>query len=64
LKIASDFRAALQPNWSQLEAGAAIRCAIGVAIPLVVGAVLQQNEPNPTEIAPLPRRVRGRRMRA
>jgi uncharacterized membrane protein YccC len=29
-------------NWSQLEARAAIRCAAGVAIPLVAGAVLNQ----------------------
>jgi uncharacterized membrane protein YccC len=41
LKLASDFRAALRPDWSQLEAGAAIRCAAGVAVPLVVGTVLE-----------------------
>jgi hypothetical protein len=41
LKLAADFRVALQPNWSELEPGAAIRCAAGVAVPLIVGAVLQ-----------------------
>lgn len=40
MKLASAIRAALRPDWSQLEAGAAIRCAAGVAVPLVVGTVL------------------------
>ena len=40
MKLASDFRAALRPNWSQLEPGAAVRCAAGVAVPLIVGTVL------------------------
>lgn len=41
MKLAADFRVALQPNWSELEPGAAIRCAAGVAVPLIVGTVLQ-----------------------
>ena len=41
MKLTSDLRAALRPNWSQLETGAAIRCAAGVAVPLAVGTVLR-----------------------
>jgi uncharacterized membrane protein YccC len=40
LKLASDFRVALQPNWSELEPGAAIRSAAGVAVPLIIGTAL------------------------
>ena len=42
MKLASDLRAALRPDWSQLEARNAVRCAAGVAIPLALGALLQQ----------------------
>jgi uncharacterized membrane protein YccC len=42
LKIASDFRVSLQPNWSEFDPGTAIRCAAGVAIPLLLGTALHQ----------------------
>jgi len=38
--LASYVRAELRPQWSQFAPGAAIRCAAGVAIPLIVGTLL------------------------